>query len=322
MSETMTGVTVRPFEMSDFDALMDLWARALPLDPITASDLRRRVLLCEHCDRQSLMVAAEGSRLLGFVLNFWRRFPLGTHGIEPERAFITMFGVDPLRRREGIATRLFNAVEENLRALGKRRVAIAPFPENYFIPGVDVEADAVKFLEGRGYQRGPADAIAMDANIAKFTVAPEVEEKRRALREEHGIDVRPYTDADLFAYLDFMEREMPPAWPLEARHNLREAELGRFDKDSIWIAVRLTAGQVVGYCQHVGDHFGPFGVSDSCQGLGIGSVLLANTLATMRAKGCHCAWVLWTGDRAAKGVYGRLGFTITRRFAIMTKTLE
>lgn len=320
MAETET---IRPFETRDTEGLLRVWARSLPIDPITPSDFRRRVLLCEHFQRESLMVAEAAGEIAGFVLSYWRRFPLGTHGLEPERGFITMFAVDPAHRRRGVATRLFDAVEGHLRALGKRRVSIAPFPENYFIPGVDVEAhaDALRFLEGRGYRRGPADAIAMDANIAKFAVGPEIEAKRRALAEEHGIDVRPYTDADFLAFNAFMEREMPPSWPLEVRHNLREAERGRFDKDSIWIAVRRATGEVVGWCQHVGDHFGPFGVSEACQGLGIGSVLLAHTLATMRAKECHCAWVLWTGDRAAQGVYSRLGFTVTRRFALMDKAL-
>jgi len=50
-------------------------------------------------------------------------------------------------------------------------------------------------------------------------------------------------------------------------------------------------------------------------------VLLSRTLYQMRKKGCHSAWVLWTGQRALDGVYGRLGFKLSRRFAIMKKEL-
>ena len=96
--------------------------------------------------------------------------------------------------------------------------------------------------------------------------------------------------------------------------------------DAIWLAVdeRHASGKprIIGFCQHEHEHFGPFGVSDEYQGKGIGTVLLARTMYQMRLRGCHSAWVLWTGDRALKGVYGRLGFKLTRRFAIMKKELS
>ena len=51
-------------------------------------------------------------------------------------------------------------------------------------------------------------------------------------------------------------------------------------------------------------------------GRGIGAVLLTCTLQAMRARGYHCAWFLWTDDRAAK-LYRQHGFEEARRFALM-----
>jgi len=62
-------------------------------------------------------------------------------------------------------------------------------------------------------------------------------------------------------------------------------------------------------------------VRSDVQGQGIGKVLLAKCLLTIRRKGHHNAWVLWTSDEAAERVYARFGFRETRRFAILRRAL-
>ncbi|HYI26003.1 MAG TPA: GNAT family N-acetyltransferase, partial [Thermomicrobiales bacterium] len=79
-------------------------------------------------------------------------------------------------------------------------------------------------------------------------------------------------------------------------------------------------GEIVGYAQSRGERFGPFGVSESQRGRGVGAVLLATTLQAMRARGFHCAWFLWTSDRAVT-LYRRHGFEEVRRFALMSIAL-
>jgi hypothetical protein len=46
-----------------------------------------------------------------------------------------------------------------------------------------------------------------------------------------------------------------------------------------------------------------------------------DALLTMRSRGFHCAWLLWTSDRTAK-LYGQHGFEQVRRFVMMDKTLD
>jgi N-acetylglutamate synthase-like GNAT family acetyltransferase len=50
-------------------------------------------------------------------------------------------------------------------------------------------------------------------------------------------------------------------------------------------------GEIVGYCQFEGEHFGPYGVRSDMQGKGIGTMLMVKCLQTMRRKGLHNAWV-------------------------------
>jgi hypothetical protein len=43
----------------------------------------------------------------------------------------------------------------------------------------------------------------------------------------------------------------------------------------------------------------------------------------MRAQGLHGAWFLWTGEQSPAGhLYRKAGFHVTRRFDIMSKTLQ
>jgi len=117
-----------------------------------------------------------------------------------------------------------------------------------------------------------------------------------------------------------MKLHMPGPWLEQARHNLASLVAGRFPAYGIQLACH--GDEIVGYCQFEGEHFGPFGVSEAWQGKGIGTVLVARTLCQMRKAHLHAAYVLWTGHRAAAGIYRRLGFWVTRRFAVLSRKID
>lgn len=320
MSDAASGLQIRQFNSGDTNELLQCWEAALPLDAITLDLFERKVLLDQNFERDSLKIAELDGRIAGFVSCFVLNKPIEKVGHREDTGYIQVMGVHPGFRGRGAGRGLLASAEEFFRARGRRIIVIAPYTPNYFVPGVDKDryADGVRFLEQNGFKEY-SEGIAADANIATFEIAPDVLEKERKLREE-GIDIRHYRRSDLVDFIQFQRDLMPGPWVEDARRNLVEMTFGRFDADSIWLAV--DKGRIIGFCQHEHEHFGPFGVSDDYQGKGIGSALLARTMYQMRIKGMHSAWVLWTGERALKGVYGRLGFTFTRRFAIMKKELE
>lgn len=318
----MTGtpkITVRPFRGREAHELLALWDRALPLDGITRDLLERRILLDLNYEPESLTVAELDGALAGFITAFVLHKPIEKVGHREDTGFITAFGVDPAMRGRGVGDALLGAAEAFFRARNRRIVTIAPYTPNYFVPGVDKDnyAEGVRFLEKRGFKEY-TEGLGADANIARFTIDEKVLAKEKQLAAE-GVEIRHYRRDDLPDFLQFLRDLMPGPWVEDARRNLIDLTHGRFPEDAIWLAV--DKGRIIGYCQHEADHFGPFGVSDDYQGRGIGSVLLARTMYQMRLRGYHCAWVLWTGERALQGVYGRLGFKLTRRFAIMKKEL-
>lgn len=314
-----SGWTIRPYRDADFDAIVETWGHSMTLDALTPADFVRRVLLDHNRCPRGLLVAELGSQVVGFMLCLVLRHPIEKIDLLENCGFVTAFGVRPEARRQGAASALLEEAERFFRERGRSEIAVAPYPPGYFIPGVDREryADAVRFLEARGF-RTYLEALGMDALIGQFELPTEVAEKEDRLKSE-GLFIEPLPRARLTDFLAFMERVMPGDWVRVARERLRATASCGEVFDTILIA--RDGDAIVGYCQFDGEHFGPFGVSNAYQGRGIGTVLLARTLRQMCMRGHHAAYVLWTGERAARGVYDRLGFKVTRRFAVMRKNL-
>ncbi|MBX3729885.1 MAG: GNAT family N-acetyltransferase [Candidatus Sumerlaeia bacterium] len=310
---------LRPYTDADCPHLLALWEQALPGEAILREEFERRVLLDANREPDSLMLAVEGDRLVGFILCLVLRYPIENTGTLEHRGFITAFGVHPEHRGRGVGSALLAHAEAFCRARHRTEVALAPYTPNYFVPGVDKARypEGLAFLVRRGFVEF-SEAIAMDAPVGQFDLDAELLEREQRLRGE-GIVIEPFRRERMVDYLDFMNRVMPGPWLEDARRNLRDFTRGLFPEDGILLACH--EGRIIGYCQFEAEHFGPFGVEDGWQGKGIGTVLLARTLYRMRLKGHHSAYVLWTGERAAKGVYGRLGFTVSRRFAVLRKML-
>jgi mycothiol synthase len=321
----MIPFQIRAFDGRDTASLLSCWAKALPLDAITLDDLENKVLLDANFEHGSLMVAHTDKGVAGFIVTFVLNKPIEKVGFREDTGYISAFGVDPEFRRQGIGAALLGHAEQFFRARSRKLVVLAPYTPNYFVPGVDKDhySDGISFLQNRGFTEY-SEALAADALISKFELTPDVLEKQNSLATE-GIQIRHYCRTDLLPFMQFLRNHMPGPWVEDARRNLLELAAGRFPEDAIWVAIDTQTHdgneKIIGFCQHEHEHFGPFGVSEEYQGKGIGSVLLARTLYQMRIRGCHSAWVLWTGERALKGVYGRLGFTLTRRFAVMKKEL-
>ncbi len=314
------SILLAPYSDNDRDALLELWSHALPLDGITVDTFETRVLLDENFDPQTLLLARSGGKLAGFVLGIYaKRMLLGDADPDGDRCWITALGVRPRERMEEIGGALLSHIEKEFISLGKRECRVSSYPPGYFTPGIDVRTykDYLSLFTSHGYEVFH-EALSMDAPIVLFTIPEKTVELQSKLRGD-GIEIRPYRRSDLVRFVEFLEKSMPSDWVRVERRNLRKIVEGGFHPEQVTVVTK--GDEIIGYCQFEGSHFGPFGVSDAYQGRGIGTVLLARTLERMRQGGYHNAWVMWTDDLAAK-VYGKFGFTETRRFALLKKTLS
>lgn len=321
-------VQIREFRRGDGRQLVDTWRRSVLLDPITPRRFRNLVLLDPNFDPAGLRVAVAGDEsghptVVGAAYAVRRTVPMVGTDLEPTRGWLPFFFVAPEARRRGVGDALLREVLSWLREQGRTEVEFAGYTPNYILPGLDVAAypGARKLLERHGF-RVRYEAAAMDRSLVDYTMPTAVAERTAALRAEGYILDTP-TDDDLVDLVELAGTEFNPDWA----RAIRECVVAGTPTDRIVVA-RDPAGALVGWAMHqayegITERFGPFGVSESRRGTGLGKVLLHLTLERMRALGAHGAWFLWTGETSPAGhLYRRTGFTTTRTFQVMRASLS
>lgn len=311
---------IRPYHGRDETALLTVWRAAMTHDRISADIFRTKVLLDPNFQAAHLPVAVVDERVVGFVLGLTRQVPLFLQGLEPDKAWITAFGVLSDYRRQGIGKALFAYLLEQFSREGRTQVDISPYVPNYFVPGVDVDAypETVIWLEKTLGFTTLYQAISMGADLTGFQIPAEILEREDDLRERRGVTIQPVVAADLPDLMPFIVKHFGWDWYRHAQEYLLEY-FGDAPHHICFLIARQH-GEVVGYCQQRRERFGPFGVNPEKRNLGLGRVLLFRCLAEMSARHNYYAYFLWTGEDAAR-LYGLAGFKRRRVFAVLRKTL-
>lgn len=309
-------VSIRRYEADDFYPVIALWNRCLPRDPITERRFMHMILMDPNFDPNGCWVAVdrESAEVVGFILGLVRRVPLGRIGMQEDTGWISVLFVHPEVRRQGIGSQLLTRALDFFREKERKEIWCSSYTPNYFAPGVDLDVhpEAVSFFEKHGFVEA-AEAIGMAGTILNMEMPAEVNAAEERLRSE-GMTVQFLEPKLVFRFLAFLERNFPGDWTRAARERLM---MGAALDDFLIV---LKDGEVVGYCQYEGEHFGPFGVCEELRGQKIGSILFYRAAKRMRAKGYQHIWVAWTGGEA-KRFYERAGMRVNRRHAIMKKTL-
>lgn len=314
-----TDLAIRPYAAGDEAHVLALWNATMWADPIDSATWRTRYLLDANFAAGACLVAIDGKGggAVGFVLGMTAK-NAATHSPHLSDAWIVAFGVAEPYRRQGVARALFDQLEATWRGTGVGKVTVGPYIPSYVTPGVDEHsyAEAVRFLRAWG-----AETLSRPLSMKVSLTGYRPSEASLALvgnLESTGIRVRPADPSDIMPLLQFLDEHFAH-WRPDATSVL--ADLYGSDSRAVTMHVAEEQGRIIGYAQSRGERFGPFGVNEAHRGRGIGTVLLSSTLLAMRARGFHCAWFLWTSDRAAK-LYGEHGFEEVRRFKLMAKTLS
>ncbi|MBA3274776.1 MAG: GNAT family N-acetyltransferase [Chloroflexia bacterium] len=315
----MSEYSIRRYRPTDEAGLIRTWNGGLYADQINATTWRAKVLLDPNFDRDGCLVAEVDGEVRGFILCLVRRVPFFNQGLDPDKSWITAFAVDPAWQRQGIGRVLLEAATERLRGMQRTSVALAPYVPNYFTPGADVTAYAhgIDFLTRQGFE-AIERPISMRAELTGFETPAPVAERQKKLDAE-GVEIRPVSPDDITRILDFIPRHFSWDWHREASGVFNDLYNG--DPRFVGLIIALQGEDVLGYAQHRGERFGPFGVRPDLRSRGIGRVLLSTTLSEMLKKNFHAAWFLWTGDDAAR-LYSQLGFHQVRRFAVLQRVIR
>ncbi|NLJ85655.1 MAG: GNAT family N-acetyltransferase [Firmicutes bacterium] len=326
MPGACNNYTLRTYRGGDESSIWRLWNQCLPKEGICWDQFLKKVLLDKNFDSDGAIVAEADGKIIGFAYCVIRRVPMEGTNLESDRGWLTVIFVHPDYRRRGIASAMLNEVYDFLAKHGRSLLAVSPYAPNYFWPGVDPEhhKEADEFFKEHGFKVQSAPH-AMEADLRFFSVPEEVSQRIEELEKE-GIRIGYIEPRYYIPLFKTIEEHFSAEWLRVAREALERGD----SPDNIVVASREKVDgspEVVGWCQYGGydnvpERFGPFGVISAMRGKQIGKALLYKCMETMRQKGLHSVWFLWTDpDSPAGHLYQKAGFRSYRQFHIYEKTL-
>lgn len=281
------------------DRLGDVLALARRLDlgvRLDAAWLRRLTLDDPTCPPELLLVAEASGSPAGICFGALRE----------GRGVVKVFGVDERRRREGIATALFDALEERLCSLGANQVLVEGVAPSYMLPGVELtHTDAIAFLLNRGYQTDRNGRVDMAVHLHRLDL--DTGETATRLGAE-GIAIRRAERDEVDAVAAMAGETFSAAWRAEV------SAAAWFDPPPLFIAREGGCppnGRVVAFAVYdvTGPaRFGPTGTDPAYRRRGIGGALLKECLRSLRDRGEAVAEIGWAGPLAfyARAVNARI----------------
>jgi GNAT superfamily N-acetyltransferase len=305
---------IREYQGGDAEKLCDLWNLCLPQDQINLDNFYYRIIYDVNFDPGKLLIAEEDSEFLGFIYAVKRRVPDEVAGMEPEQGWIAAMGTKPARCGQGIGKALLARGEEELIKEGAKRIDVGPYTTNYICPGVDKEnyASGVRFFTGNGYVEEHR-SCSMHMNLRGFKIPDRYIEKKKALADlgYRFKAFEPRDAPDLFAFL----RENFIQWLPDVRRSILA---GRAEKTLILARDKQekTAGFVLRAMDGTAERFGPFGITPSLQGIGLGSVLFHEMIENMITSRIFYTYFLW-GDGRNPEIYGSWGMKAYRTYAML-----
>lgn len=315
----MSQVDIRSYQPNDFSEVLSVLDRCLTADPINSEYFQRKVLLDQNYDPRGTLVACSDGKIVGFGLGMVRSHKIEDSAPDFDRSWITILAVDKDYRRQGVGTKLVQALEAYFTERKCTSNWVASYAPNYFIPGVDIAAypEALEFFKKLGWKE-VYRPLAMDADLVPLQTPEWILEKEKKLVAD-GVTFETIRPELIQPVMDFMLAEFPGDWQRFAREAMVKITTGEYHPSNFWVA--HLNGKVLGFVQHDNVcRFGPFGVAVNERGRGLGAVLLLKVMHAMRGKGMHNAWFLWTDDKVAQ-LYAAAGFVETRRFAVLKKQL-
>ena len=292
----MTDLDIRSLEARHLPAAAALCRREIAYLPFSEAILQDRILDDPDFDPALNPTVWRGERLVGLACGAPPSEELQTAG------GVKLFAVARDVRRRGIATRLFDHIEDRLTGLGATESLAIIAGNNRFMQGLDLRyTEALCFLEARGYERA-GDGMDMDVDLRNTLL--DTSETEAELERDHGLRVGRVSMADFQKAWDYVAREFEyPSALATAPVGRRWAYLAtsglKLDPPTLWMAEK--DGEFCGFAVTdvaAPERLGPMGVSPEVRQLGVGTVLLKRALADLRDRGVDVGVIYGAGPYA------------------------
>jgi GNAT superfamily N-acetyltransferase len=301
------------------EKVVDLWNRSFGNSfPLDLQLWNQNVDQCPKSFPDATVVAVSDGHIVGAIV-----------GKNPNH--VSAIFVAPEFRRRGIATELLERAEVAFTGELETSLRVGQ-DDRHFFPGVPEDClEARAFFEARGYKR--SDGFACDLKRSLYNWKPmQVREDVSAKMAELNITLQPCT-ADLVpSLLIHIEDNFSARWLRDTRHRL-EIES---DPHETIVAIENDS-DVVGFChtysvrshyigpsiywrELLGEQFGglgPIGVSKARRKIGLGLVLLSESISAVANTGATTMVIDWTN---LIDFYARAGFSTWKKYISFSKS--
>ncbi len=296
--------------------VIDLWCRVLPEHPVDRRAFVKNVLLDMNFEPEGFLVAEEDGKLRGFAWAIVRKYPIDVGApCEEDKAYLNVLAIE--READingGLGAELVKAAEEYIYSHGNKKIMVSGYSPNYFYPGVNTRyKEYIKLYEGLGYTEQKRN-YSIGIDLLNFSYNVELE-ALRAKREEEGFIFTELKGE----YIPSLLASTLPSW----RHRHRRLLNETMDYRKFRLIVKdgeVIGSAVFGDPYSSDERFGPYGINEKYRGLGLGKILLYDTLMAMKRYGLRHAWAQSTPTGgAAFGIYEKFGFVKTDEFITYAK---
>lgn len=234
-------------------------------------------------DPELVLLAKENEEIIGFMMGVIRNHKnLGKIG------YIKLAAVKATERRKGIASKLYEIIEEKFKSENCEKVRVYESHPNYFQPGVDpFYTEAICFFERKGFRKFN-DTSNLICYLTGQIFDTSLEEKKL---ESEKIYFKRAEKSDYEQVMNFINQEF----------ELWENEVNvAFKNEPISLHIALFENRVVGFSAFDTNNFntgwfGPMGTSQEMRGKNIGGILLKRCLKDQQSQGHQAAIIPWVG---------------------------
>ena len=280
-------VELRELKRNDLKEIRALANHCLNRDTISDASLERITFGDPNFSPELTAVALEGDEIVGCMVGVRRtKSPEESVEAQKEIGWIKLFFVSEGYRRRGIASRMLGELERKFRSRGTKRIRITDFAGWTLFSGVDVTyQEAIGFLLSRGFEKA-GEMVDYEIDLLDFHVPRTVAETK-----PEGVTIRRARLSEKRRFTEWAAEAFSPFWGFGA------SEAFKFDPPKLWVAEKDS--KTLGFCVYSAPEpygLGPIGVDPESRKHGLGSVLLFNSLSSMREEGQRMAVIGWTNQ--------------------------
>jgi mycothiol synthase len=277
-------ISIKKLKPSDqLDKIVRFWNNNVILDPITIEILKEKTFSDPDFDADLNLLVEESGEILSFMQGVIR-----TIASDKKMGWIKLFATDTKRRRQRLATTLFQQIEQKMKNDGVTVIRLIDSVPNYFQPGLDPRyTEAIAFSHHHGFKRF-ADTANMEVDLEHQDFKADLVELELA---SQGIFIQRAKNEDLPLVLELLNQYFD--------HWIPEVKIA-FENNPISLHIAQNLGKVIAFSAYDTNNlntgwFGPMGTDPECRGKGIGRVLLKRCLNDIKNQGHNKAIIPWEG---------------------------